>query len=80
MHRRFVSALAFSLLAAWLPARAQLPEPVASVLRTTTIPEDAVSVLVLRGDQTILAHLADRPMQPASTMKLVTTWTCRPRP
>jgi D-alanyl-D-alanine carboxypeptidase/D-alanyl-D-alanine-endopeptidase (penicillin-binding protein 4) len=72
MQRRFATALAFSL-AAWLPAQAQLPEPVAGVLRTTTIPEDAVSVLVLRGDQTILAHLADRPMQPASTMKLVTT-------
>jgi D-alanyl-D-alanine carboxypeptidase/D-alanyl-D-alanine-endopeptidase (penicillin-binding protein 4) len=66
--------LAFSLLvAAWLPAQAQLPEAVASTLRSAAIPEDALSVLVLRGDKTILSHLADRPMQPASTMKLVTT-------
>jgi D-alanyl-D-alanine carboxypeptidase/D-alanyl-D-alanine-endopeptidase (penicillin-binding protein 4) len=50
-----------------------LPEPVTRVLQTTGITEDAVSVLVLRGDQTVLSHLADRPMQPASTMKLVST-------
>ncbi|MGO4475997.1 D-alanyl-D-alanine carboxypeptidase/D-alanyl-D-alanine-endopeptidase [Massilia sp. 2TAF26] len=56
-----------------LPAHAQLPEPVAQVLRSTGIAEDAVSVLVLRDDQTVLSHLADRPMQPASTMKLVST-------
>jgi D-alanyl-D-alanine carboxypeptidase/D-alanyl-D-alanine-endopeptidase (penicillin-binding protein 4) len=73
MQARFAPALlALSLLAA-LPARAQLPEPVAAALRGTAMPEDALSVLVLRGDQTIVAHLADRPMQPASTMKLVTT-------
>lgn len=71
MTRRFVPAL---LAAAFcLPAAAQLPEPVTTVLRSTTIPESAVSVLVLRGDQTVLSHLADRPLQPASTMKLVTT-------
>ena len=74
MLKRTVLALAFpALLAAWLPASAQLPEPVVNALRSTTIPEDALSVLVLRDDKTILAHLADRPMQPASTMKLVTT-------
>ena len=60
-------------LAIALPAHAQLPEPVAQVLRSTGIAEDAVSVLVLRDDQTVLSHLADRPMQPASTMKLVST-------
>jgi len=73
MMRRSLLALAFpALLAAW-PAWAQLPEPVVNALRSTTIPEDALSVLVLRDNQTVLAHLADRPMQPASTMKLVTT-------
>jgi len=73
MIRRRLLALAFPLLAAWVPAQAQLPEPVASALRSTTIPADALSVLVLRDNQTVLSHLADRPMQPASTMKLVTT-------
>lgn len=62
-------------LAALVPAlaHAQLPEPVAQALRTTGIAEDAVSVLVLRDNQTVISHLADRPMQPASTMKLVST-------
>jgi D-alanyl-D-alanine carboxypeptidase/D-alanyl-D-alanine-endopeptidase (penicillin-binding protein 4) len=50
-----------------------LPLPVMDALRAAAMPEDAVSVLVLRGDKTVLSHLADRPMQPASTMKLVTT-------
>jgi D-alanyl-D-alanine carboxypeptidase/D-alanyl-D-alanine-endopeptidase (penicillin-binding protein 4) len=75
MSRLRPLALAASLasLLAALPVHAQLPEPVTQVLRTTGIAEDAVSVLVLRGDQTVLSHLADRPMQPASTMKLVST-------
>lgn len=66
-------SLALSALLAWLPVHAQLPAPVMDVLRATQIPEDAVSALVLRDDKTILSHLADHPMQPASTMKLVTT-------
>jgi D-alanyl-D-alanine carboxypeptidase/D-alanyl-D-alanine-endopeptidase (penicillin-binding protein 4) len=71
MIRRIALAAA---LAAWLPlAQAQLPEPVAGKMAATGIPQDAISTLVLRGDTTLLSHLADRPMQPASTMKLVTT-------
>jgi D-alanyl-D-alanine carboxypeptidase/D-alanyl-D-alanine-endopeptidase (penicillin-binding protein 4) len=65
-------ALAAALLAC-LPARAQLPEPVARLLAEQGMRPDAVSALVLRGDQVVMAHLAERPMQPASTMKLVTT-------
>jgi D-alanyl-D-alanine carboxypeptidase/D-alanyl-D-alanine-endopeptidase (penicillin-binding protein 4) len=66
-------ALAAAILA-WLPAaQAQLPEPVSRVLAETGIPEDAISTLVLRDDKVVLSHLADRPMTPASTMKLVTT-------
>jgi D-alanyl-D-alanine carboxypeptidase/D-alanyl-D-alanine-endopeptidase (penicillin-binding protein 4) len=65
--------LALAAMLAWLPAHAQLPEPVAYVMGANHIPEDAVSALVLRDNQTILSHLADHPMQPASTMKLVTT-------
>jgi D-alanyl-D-alanine carboxypeptidase/D-alanyl-D-alanine-endopeptidase (penicillin-binding protein 4) len=71
MFRRIATAAA---LIAWLPlAQAQLPEPVASKLAAGGIPQDAISALVLRGDTTLLSYLADRPMQPASTMKLVTT-------
>jgi len=60
-------------LLACLPAQAQLPEPVTRLLAEQGMTPQAVSALVLRGDQVVLAHLADRPMQPASTMKLVTT-------
>jgi D-alanyl-D-alanine carboxypeptidase/D-alanyl-D-alanine-endopeptidase (penicillin-binding protein 4) len=70
--RPFALALAAAFAAA-LPVHAQLPEPVTRVLQTTGITEDAVSVLVLRDGQTVLSHLAERPMQPASTMKLVST-------
>jgi D-alanyl-D-alanine carboxypeptidase/D-alanyl-D-alanine-endopeptidase (penicillin-binding protein 4) len=71
MFRRIAIAAA---LIAWLPlAQAQLPEPVASKLAAGGIPPEALSALVLRGDTTVLSYLADRPMQPASTMKLVTT-------
>jgi D-alanyl-D-alanine carboxypeptidase/D-alanyl-D-alanine-endopeptidase (penicillin-binding protein 4) len=71
MFRRIAIA---ACLTAWLPlALAQLPEPVASKMAANGIPQDAIGALVLRGDTTLLSHLADRPMQPASTMKLVTT-------
>jgi len=50
-----------------------LPEPVMTLLAANGIAPASLSVLVLRGDQVVLAHGADRPMQPASTMKLVTT-------
>jgi D-alanyl-D-alanine carboxypeptidase/D-alanyl-D-alanine-endopeptidase (penicillin-binding protein 4) len=71
--RPLALAAALASFTAALPAHAQLPEPVAQVVRSTGLAEDAVSVLVLRDGQTVLSHLADRPMQPASTMKLVTT-------
>lgn len=71
MFRRIAIATA---LIAWLPlAQAQLPEAVVSKLAAGGIPQDAIGALVLRGDTTLLSYLADRPMQPASTMKLVTT-------
>jgi len=66
-------ALATVLLAVFGGAHAQLPAPVAQVLAQQGLPEDALGVLVLKGDAVVLAHQADRPMQPASTMKLVTT-------
>ena len=72
MMRRFVS---FALIAWSAAASAQstLPEPVARQMAAGQLPDDALSVLVLRGDTVVLSHRAGRPMQPASTMKLVTT-------
>ncbi len=54
-------------------AAAQLPAPVSQALAAGNMPEDAISVLVLRGNDILLAHRTDRPMNPASAMKLVTT-------
>ncbi|NIA56289.1 D-alanyl-D-alanine carboxypeptidase/D-alanyl-D-alanine-endopeptidase [Massilia sp. TW-1] len=79
LRRHALSLLATALLGVCNPAAAQLqpapalPLPVLDALRAAAIPEDAVSALVLRGDKTVLSHLADRPLHPASTMKLVTT-------
>ncbi|MTW02995.1 D-alanyl-D-alanine carboxypeptidase/D-alanyl-D-alanine endopeptidase [Pseudoduganella ginsengisoli] len=63
----------FSILLAYGAAHAALPEPVAKQLQAANIPEDAVGVVVLRGNAVLLSHQADKVMQPASTMKLVTT-------
>jgi D-alanyl-D-alanine carboxypeptidase/D-alanyl-D-alanine-endopeptidase (penicillin-binding protein 4) len=69
-----IRPLILALLLAYAPAvLAQLPAPVAQMMAAAKIPEDAIGVLVLRGDAALVSHLAERPMQPASTMKLVTT-------
>jgi D-alanyl-D-alanine carboxypeptidase/D-alanyl-D-alanine-endopeptidase (penicillin-binding protein 4) len=65
--------LAAAILALLPAAHAALPDPVTKLLAGAGIPEDAVSALVLRGDAVVLSHLPERAMQPASTMKLVTT-------
>jgi D-alanyl-D-alanine carboxypeptidase/D-alanyl-D-alanine-endopeptidase (penicillin-binding protein 4) len=70
MFRRLILV---SLLAAAGAVHAQLPEPMARALQAAGIPEDAVGAVVLRGGMPLVSHNPDRPMQPASTMKLVTT-------
>ena len=71
MFKRLALAAAIFV---WLPAaHAQLPQPVAALLAENGIGQDDVGALVLRGDEVVLSHHAARPMQPASTMKLVTT-------
>ena len=70
MLRPLILAL---LLAGASAARAQLPQPVAAQLAAAKIAPDAIGVLVLRGDTVLAAHQAERAMQPASTIKLLTT-------
>ncbi len=70
MFRRLLSTALLTLAAS---AHAQLPEAVAQLLRAANIPEGAVGVVVMRGNTTLLSEGAERSMQPASTMKLVTT-------
>lgn len=59
-----------------LTAHAELPPPVTQALRSAGIPADAVSVFVQQVDRSapLMAHRADAPLNPASTMKLVTTY------
>lgn len=63
-----------------LPARpAALPLPLATALEKGQVPEDAVAVQVQQlgsgaPDKRILGHQETLPMNPASVMKLVTSW------
>ena len=74
-----ITALALLLLPATLafaqPATT-LPEPVARALAQAGIPESAVGVYVheIGADQPVLSVGAERSLNPASTMKLVTTY------
>lgn len=65
-------ALAAALLAS-LPAYAQLPDALNQALAANGIPADTVGMLVLRGNDVLVAHNVNQAMAPASTMKLVTT-------
>lgn len=61
------------------PAAAQptrLPEPVARALAQAGIPQSSASIYVheIGVDHPVVAHGADKPLNPASTMKLVTTY------
>jgi D-alanyl-D-alanine carboxypeptidase/D-alanyl-D-alanine-endopeptidase (penicillin-binding protein 4) len=60
------------------PAMAQtLPEAVSSALQRAKIPLDSVSILIADTDASTpprLSHRGDTPMNPASVMKLVTTY------
>ncbi len=58
------------------PALAELPLPVRQALRQAQVPADAVSVRVQAIDSEIarLSHRDSMPMNPASVMKLITTW------
>lgn len=74
MIRRLLLITALLLPAA--PHAAPLPAPVAKALREAGIPENGVAIFVqdTGASRPLLAHQAQRPMSPASTMKLVTTY------
>ena len=57
-------------------ARAELPRPVARAFLDAGVPLSHVAVVVQRTDarRPLFAHQPDVPMNPASTMKLVTTF------
>jgi len=63
------------LVSAALPAAGELPPPVLARLRAAGIPHDAMGVVVQRlsDGTTLLSHGPERSMQPASTLKLLTS-------
>ncbi|MGB7814894.1 MAG: D-alanyl-D-alanine carboxypeptidase/D-alanyl-D-alanine-endopeptidase [Methylotenera sp.] len=64
-----------SLVLASLHVHAELPATVAEVLKKAGIPQQSVAVYVqaVESNSPILSHNADKSMNPASVMKLVTT-------
>jgi D-alanyl-D-alanine carboxypeptidase/D-alanyl-D-alanine-endopeptidase (penicillin-binding protein 4) len=71
-------AAAFVLTAITCAVQAQtdpatLPPAVAALMQAKGIADGELSVIVLRGDGVLLSHGANLVMQPASTMKLVTS-------
>ena len=57
-------------------ASTRLPEPVARALAQAGIPESGAGVYVheIGAERPVISHGAERPFNPASTMKLVTTY------
>ncbi len=80
MLRGLLTAVVAALLAAGLPRTpvqaASLPEPVARALAQAEIPESAAAFYVheIGAARPLLAEGAARPMNPASSIKLVTTY------
>jgi D-alanyl-D-alanine carboxypeptidase/D-alanyl-D-alanine-endopeptidase (penicillin-binding protein 4) len=70
------SAAALLIVAFALPAAAALPRPVARAFLEAGVPLSHVAIVVQRTgtSRPLFAHLPDEPMNPASVMKLVTTF------
>lgn len=70
-----IALLALALCIARPAAAGPLPEAIQAGLRAAGIPREALGVVVRRlsDGATILDHQAERPMQPASTLKLLTS-------
>ncbi|HXN14793.1 MAG TPA: D-alanyl-D-alanine carboxypeptidase/D-alanyl-D-alanine-endopeptidase [Usitatibacter sp.] len=69
-------ALALVLLAPLALGARALPEPVSSALARAHVPAGAVAVLVVpaEGDTALVSHRASAPMNPASVVKLITSY------
>ena len=75
---KFITGALFALLTASAAAQpaATIPEPVARALAQAGIPESAVGIYVheVGATQPVVAAGAERALNPASSMKLVTTY------
>jgi len=78
--KRFIVAFVMAAVSAGITmaslAQTSLPPPVAQALAAAGIPEGAVSVYVqdVDAERPAVSFAADRPLNPASTIKLVTTY------
>jgi D-alanyl-D-alanine carboxypeptidase/D-alanyl-D-alanine-endopeptidase (penicillin-binding protein 4) len=74
MRRALLCAMSASMLT--LAQAMDLPKPVAEALARAKMPSDAVAVVVepVEGGPALVSHNARLPMNPASVMKLVTTF------
>jgi len=74
--RRFTLQFILCLLPLCQTWAGVLPAPVGGALRAAGIPQDAVAVYVQQVDKPrpLIAQNASQPLNPASTMKLVTTY------
>ncbi len=75
MSRFIVDAAGAAVLLASLVAHATLPEPVTKSMRDAGVPVNAISIYVreVGNIEPLIAHRSTVPMNPASTMKIVTT-------
>ncbi len=74
--RIFFTKLFFFCLIAMRAVAADLPDPVSAALKHAHIPLSSVGIVVqeVQGSEPIISLNADRAMNPASTMKLLTTF------
>src|SRR5688572_14851999 len=73
---RLLTLLASLALFTALAARAELPEPVRAGLAAAGLPEEAMAIYVARlaDGAPLLMHREKQAMQPASTIKLLTSF------
>ncbi|HSG65982.1 MAG TPA: D-alanyl-D-alanine carboxypeptidase/D-alanyl-D-alanine-endopeptidase, partial [Gammaproteobacteria bacterium] len=74
--RRMRKSLAAALALVWATAQAELPPSLQRILNGHSIPPGDVSLWVqaVAAREPVISHLADTPRNPASTIKLLTTW------
>ena len=77
MYKNLPALLVLGLsLAVSATAHALLPDTVLDILQEKKVPQDSLAILIqgLDDDKPLLAHNIDKPLNPASVMKLVTTY------
>lgn len=75
--KSWLTGLSLLMAAGCISAQTSLPDPVLAALRQASIAPEALSVVVARAQghkAPLISHQATRSMQPASVIKLVTTY------